>query len=392
MRRVLKLLPIRFFASAMAYMLAGVALGALDALDLGSFRPSHSHLIAGAFFTLVIMGAMYQLVPTILGVELKHRRLAELQFVLVNLAFISIAYSFLFNYGFLKFAGLLAFFSFLLFAWEVFSTALSVGNFYRRSPALWYFIAAMIYLLAGSAYALLGVFEGSFSTARHSHLMTLGFVAMVNFGGLYELFPMLSLRKLHSRELGKLHFLLANAGAIGMFLSFPERGPIFTASSAIFLLGFYLFAYNLARTYFGEARGPEVEMDISARFMVYALIFGVAGVSAGFLQVTGGFPPAFTHVHLVLGWIALTMVGALYHIVPMLTWMEKYSARAAMEKVPLISELYNRRLARALFVALNVLLAAFAFSPMLEVLWLLAIPLAIAFFAFAAEIFLVMRR
>jgi len=396
MKDMLKLLPVRFLALALVYLLAGLLLGLMDALGMGGFNSSHSHLMAGGFFGLVIMGAMYQLLPTILGGELKYRRVAELHFLLVNLAFIAIAYSFLANYSFLKVAGLIAVISFLLFALVIVATAASVREFYRRSIAIWYFMAALLYLLVGSTYALGGILGlTSFNIALHSHLMTLGFVAMVNFGGLYELFPMLSLRKLHSRNLGKVHFAVANLGAIGMFIGFPSQGSLFLVSSAIFLLGFYLFAYNMARTYFGEAQGPALETDISARFMAYAFIFGVIGVTAGFSSALTGFPPTFTHVHFILGWVALTIVGAMYHIVPMLTWMEKYAPRAAEGKAPLISDLYSKKLSRVLFPALIALLAAFALSPSaLSALALkfLALPLALAFAAFAVEMVLVLRR
>ncbi|NOZ59478.1 MAG: hypothetical protein GXO66_07890 [Euryarchaeota archaeon] len=392
--QMLKLLPVRFLCSALVYLIAGVLLGALDALGYGSFKSVHSHLLAGAFFTLVIMGAMYQLLPTILGAEIRHRPVAELSFVLSNLGFLALGYAFLRDYSLLPAAGGIALAAFLLFAFEVFATALSVREFYRRSVAVWFFLAAVVYLVAGAAYALLGVLGVvGFDAATHAHIMTLGFVAMTNFGGLYELFPMLSLRKLHSRKLAEAHFFIANLAALGMFAGFAERGMLFLLSSALFLAGFYLFAYNLARTYFSKPHGPEVEMDISARFMAYALAFGVAGVTAGFARAVLGFPDTFTHVHLILaGWVGLTIVGAMYHILPMLTWLEKYSAKVGQPGVPLIQDLYNKRLARVLFIALNASLALFAFSSFLPALSLFAIPLALAFVAFAVEMFLVLGR
>ncbi|WP_456475324.1 cbb3-type cytochrome c oxidase subunit I, partial [Candidatus Pyrohabitans sp.] len=245
MRRMLKLLPIRFFGAALIYLIAGVALGTLDTLGYGSFKSVHSHLLAGAFFTMVIMGAMYQLLPTIIGAGIRHPRLAELTFLLANLGFISLAYAFISNYSFLKVAGFIAFLAFLLFAFEIFATALSVKDFHRRSIAVWFFLAAVVYLLVGSGYALAGILGlTSLNVQQHAHILTLGFVAMTNFGGLYELFPMLSLKKLYSRRLGEAHFFIANIAAVGMFLGFPERGSLFILSSLLFLVGFYLFAYN----------------------------------------------------------------------------------------------------------------------------------------------------
>jgi len=394
MRRMLRLLPVRFLGIALVYLVAGVVLGTLDALGYGSFKSVHSHLLAGAFFTLVIMGSMYQLIPTIIGAELKYKKLAELQYVLVNIAFLSLGYSFLVNYSFLKVAGFIAFISFLLFAFEVYATTLSVKNFYKLSLAIWFFLAAATYLVIGSAHALAGILGiTGFNVAQHAHILTLGFVAMTNFGGLYELFPMLALKKLYSRRLGEIHFFIANIAALGMFLDFPEKETLFIFSSILFLAGFYLFAYNMVKTYFSKAEMHGVETDISARFMAYALAFGVAGVTSGFTGALFNFPGRFTHVHYILaGWVGLTIVGAMYHIVPMLTWLEKYSQKAGKEKVPLINELYNRKLAKTLFITLNLTLALFALSSFLPVLGLLAAPLAAAFLAFAVEMVLVLRR
>ncbi len=391
---MLHLLPIRFFCAALLYMLAGVGAGAADALGLGSFRAAHTHLLAGGFFTLVIMGAMYQLLPTIIGAQLRYRRVAEAQFLLVNAGFLLLTYSFLTAPGMLTLSGALLFLSFLLFAFVILATCLSVPGFHRRSIAIWFFLAAVVYLLAGSGYALVSLLGGmEFNLPTHAHLLAAGFIAMTNFGGLYELFPMLSLRQLHSRRLGEVHFLIAVLSATGMFLSFTGRGTLFYISSALFLAGFYLFAYNMARTYFSTPHGPQVEMDISARFMAYALVFGVAGVTAGFTTAVLGFPGSFTHAHLALAaWVGLTIVGAMYHIVPMLTWLEKYSSKVGQPGVPLIQDLYHKPLARLLLVTMNLSFAGFAFMPLLEPLALLSIPLALAFAAFAVEMFLVLRR
>ncbi len=394
MKRLLRLLPVRFFVASLVYLALGVVFGALDALGYGNFKSVHAHLIAGAFFTLVIMGSMYQLIPTIIGTKIRYKRLAEIQFILVNIAFISLAYSFLIEYSFLKVAGFIAFVSFLIFAIEIYATTLNVKNFYKLSLAIWFFLAAVAYLIIGSAYALTGALGiTGFNILEHAHILTIGFIAMTTFGGFYELFPMLALKKLYSRRLGEIHFFIANIAAIGMFLSFSQKGSLFIFSSIIFLLGFYLFAFNIAKTYLSKVNTPAPETDISARFMAYALIFGVAGVTAGLSSALTGFPGSFTHVHYILaGWVGLTMVGAMYHIVPMLTWIQKYSSKAGKEKVPLINELYNKQLAKAIFITMNISLALFGLRSFLPALNLFSVPLAAAFLAFAVEMVLILKR
>lgn len=383
---LLRLLPIRFLLVALIFLLAGLSLATLQILGEGSYKLAHAHLML-AFFTLVIMGSMYQLVPTIIGSEIKHKTLAEVQFALSVLGFTALAYAFLYAPEFINAAGAVLLFSFLLFALEVFSMILSVEKFYSRSIAIPFFLVAVVYLLVGSGYAL----TGDFLKAVHAHLLTLGFVAMTNFGGLYELFPMLALKKLHSRKLAWVHFGIANLSAIGMFIGFATLGILFKISSALFVAGFYLFGYNMLRTYLQKSESGA-GVDISARFMAYAQIYGVAGVTAGFILAFTGTVDVFTHVHLILGWISLTIVGAMYHIIPMLTWMEKYSLKAITGEAPLITELYNKRLARVLFYTLNITLFLFALSPVVQAFKFMGLIAVVGFVAFAVEMVLILGR
>ncbi len=383
---LLRLLPIRFLVVALVFLLAGLSLAALQILGEGSYKSAHAHLML-AFFTLVIMGSMYQLIPTILGGEIKHKSLAEVQFILSIFGFLALAYAFLASPYLIKTAGIILLLSFLLFAFEVFSMILSVEEFYKKSIAIPFFLVAVVYLLVGSAYAL----KAGFSKAVHAHLMTLGFVAMTNFGGLYELFPMLALKKLYSRKLAWIHFGIANISAIGMFVGFAGQSLLFKISGALFLLGFYIFGYNMLRTYMQKSEAGG-EVDISARFMAYAQIYGVIGVTAGFILAFTGAVDVFTHAHFILGWIALTIVGAMYHIIPMLTWMEKYSIKAITGEAPLITDLYNKPLSKVLFYTLNVTLFLFALSPAFAVLKFAGLIAAVGFVAFAVEMVLILGR
>ena len=49
---------------------------------------------------------------------------------------------------------------------------------------------------------------------------------------------------------------------------------------------------------------------------------------------------------LVLGVFAFVVVGTLYHVVPFIIWLERYSDRLGFEPVPMIEDLYSDRLER----------------------------------------------
>jgi cbb3-type cytochrome oxidase subunit 1 len=56
-------------------------------------------------------------------------------------------------------------------------------------------------------------------------------------------------------------------------------------------------------------------------------------------------------VHLlVLGVVGFVVAGTLYHIIPFIIWVHRYSDRLGLEEVPMIDDLYDDRLAATDFV------------------------------------------
>lgn len=344
MNIVFKNLPLRFLYAGLIYLLAG-AVGGILSLQGYALKGFHSHLMLAGFVSLTIVGAMYQLVPTILGSELKPKRLADISFVLLNAGVLFLAYSFLRSFNLILPAAILYVAGVLSFAITVFATLFTAPR-KNVSVAVWYFAVAIIYYLAGTIYAALA-FSGisSFKLPVHSHLLVAGWVALTTYGGLYELFPMLSLRKLKSVKLAYLNLPLTNAALIGMMYGFYYSKEVLFVSGAAFALSFYLLAANLFATLATESESG-VELDISVKFFVPALLLGLAGITLA-LNVIGEVL-TFQHSHLLLvGWITLTIIGAEYHIIPMLTWMEKYASRLGVEDIPMIADLFNMKLGKA---------------------------------------------
>lgn len=347
MNIVFKNLPLRFLYAGLIYLLVVAVMGILN-LQGYALKGIHSHLMLAGFVSLTIVGAMYQLVPTILGSELKPKRMAEISFVLLNAGVIFLTYSFLKGFNLIVPAAVMYVAGVLSFAITVFATVITAPR-KNVSVAVWYFAIAIVYYLAGTVYAALA-FSGitSFRLPVHSHLLAAGWIALTTYGGLYELFPMLSLRKLKSVKLAYLNLLLTNAALIGMIYGFYYSKEVLFVSGAAFALSFYLLAANLFATLATESESG-VELDISVKFFVPALLFGLAGITLGPLNVAiGGLGYTFQHSHLLLvGWITLTIIGAEYHIIPMLTWMEKYASRLGVEDIPMIADLFNMKLGKA---------------------------------------------
>ncbi len=337
-----KSLPLRFIYSGLIYLVFSAFLGLLS-LSGFYLKPIHSHFMLAGFVSMTIIGSMYQLVPTVTGTELKLNGVGELSYYLVNAGVLLLAGSFLrlipfYISGSVYIIGILAF---------TLVIVVTLGDMKLKSIAVPFFVLAVLLYLIGTIYAVLGLTgKIAFRLPVHNHLLTAGWVGVTTFGGLYELFPMLSLRKLKSPKIAYLTFILLLISLPAMLYGFQNSVDDFILLGGVgYGLAFFLLASNLFLTL---ARKPDTPspLDISVKFFVPALVLGIAGIILGILNYD-----RFIHSHLMLvGWITLTIMGAEYHIIPMITWMEKYSTRLGVEDVPMIGDLFNLRLGEAILV------------------------------------------
>ncbi len=374
-------LPLRFIYLGLAYLVVSSFLGIFGLFGY-YLKPVHSHLMLAGFVSMTIIGSMYQLVPTVTGTELKLKSLAETSFYLTNFGVLMLVASFR---GFIPFyisgsiyvAGILAFAAVVL---------VTLTDMRLRSIAVPFFALAIVFYLAGTIYGVLGLSgKLDFRIAVHNHLLTAGWIGVTTFGGLYELFPMLALRKLRSLKLAYLTFFLILISLPVMLYGLQTgQANLITAGGAGYATSFALMVVNLLATLASKSDTPA-PLDISVKFFVPALFFGIAGVLAGLL-----YPDRFIHAHLMLvGWITLTIIGAEYHIIPMITWMEKYSAKLGIEDVPMIGDLFNLRLGEIL-LTLSVVGTVMLLIPQIRALG--GLIMLVVFVAFSWDMVMVQRR
>ncbi len=374
-------IPLRFLYAGLVYFLLAALLGVLNVFGY-YFKPIHSHLMLAGFVSFTIVGSMYQLVPTVTGTELRLKSAAELSFYMLNAGLLLLIASFSGLVPF-RMSGAVYLIGALAFAAVILAT---LRDMKLKSVAVPFFGAAIAFYIAGIIYATLGM-SGviAFKTAVHNHILTAGWVGLTTFGGLYELFPMLALRKLRSQILAWITFFIATPSLAIMLYGLQNSSQIFTTlGGAGFAVSFLLLAANLIATLFSKSDTPA-PLDISVKFFVPALLFGIAGVFAGLASAE-----VFLHSHLMLvGWITLTIIGAEYHIIPMITWMEKYSDKLGLEDVPMIGDLFNLKLGEVLLL-LSVLGTVTLLIPQTRAIG--GIVLLATFLAFSWDMAMVQRR
>lgn len=125
---------------------------------------------------------------------------------------------------------------------------------------VWYLRMSVIYFVFGALVGLVMVLwpdESGYYTSSHVHLNLLGFMSMMIYGVGYHILPKFSGRHIYSPSIMKTQFWFANAGLIGMamswsfimrdtFLSFFD--PFFTLSAICSVIAVCMFAFNILKT------------------------------------------------------------------------------------------------------------------------------------------------
>ena len=119
---------------------------------------------------------------------------------------------------------------------------------------------SLIYFTAGAAIGLgmlIWPHEAGSYTAVHAHLNLLGFMSMMIYGVGYHILPKFSGANIYSPAIMTVQFWLANAGLVGMAISWPLEmggsmpslsGTVLKLSAATSLVAILLFAINILKT------------------------------------------------------------------------------------------------------------------------------------------------
>jgi hypothetical protein len=373
-----------------------IGLGVLALLSL--VYPFHLDLLRGSFYdphlltfvhvnTLgligaIVFGASYQMLPIVLETPLAARRLARVSWWLYLTGLISFVVGL--GHGpsvLIGLGGTLTYLAIGLYVRVVGGTLLAAPT---RDVTWWHVAAATSALATGATLGLLlalsktgGLLAGLTLPilAAHATLMLGGWVTPLLTGVAYRLVSMFTLTEDHLRpDWGAAELVLTAGGARTMALSLLlGLGQAVSLAGALALLGgLGLFALQLGRLYRLRPRhSPDVHIP-------YAQVSMTAGLLAAGLLVWGfgnGLGPA-DPLWIVVGWLAIVgwaetaIQGFLYKIGPFLTWLYRYGPEAGLHPVPMLEQLYSRRLALAGFACWTGGLLLGALVPLTTAAWL----------------------
>lgn len=347
---------------------------------LGHFFNPHllsiTHLIVIGWGVMMIMGALYQLLPVIVNNKLHSTRLGIISYLFIVIGVVVLSLSFwMFSVGsFIQIAGSLLLSGILLFFVNVYRTAAPQKKLieydFILSSILWLLVTCIIGVLM--AFNFEYVFlpsEHLHYLKLHAHVGVFGFFILLIIGVSSKLIPMFLLSQNVNNTFLTYSFYLINVGLLLMLID----GFVFLSTkrilfySLIVFLGVILYLFYIRSVFKNRVRKIlDIPMKKSMLSFLFLIIMLLLYISAALypdselklrLTITAG-------VFFFMGFVSLLIFGQTFKTLPFIIWLDRF--KDVKERKILPKDLYSEYLLQIqfsvfivgfLFFVLGILLA-----------------------------------
>ncbi|MBW8323261.1 MAG: hypothetical protein K0M50_00720 [Prolixibacteraceae bacterium] len=332
-----------------------------------------THLLVLGWITMIIFGALYQLLPVIMEVKLYSEPFAIASFILLGLGTILLAFSFWqFSFGAIMFvAATCVVVAVGFFVANVLFTAhSSTKKVIERTFIITSVIWLLFTVLAGLALAINQV-HPFLKTSQiellklHAHAGIVGWFIQLIIGVSSKLLPMFMVsHHVNTKKLNVAYYAI-NIGLIAGLLSLFLQIKFGIVMSAIIIVS-GIFSY-LSFIYKAYTKRVKKQLDIGMKqtafsflilvipfFLIFSLLFNFKFLNSLTLPLSVAYGSA-----IVIGFITSLVMGQTYKTLPFIVWLKVYRGRIGKVVLPLPKDLYFEKIAIAqlwLFAAGFVLL------------------------------------
>ncbi len=332
-----------------------------EALINGQFRIpaiwSAAHLFILGWALMIAMGAMYQLVPVAFLTAIWNETFGFIQFALTALGITSFAITLYAAPHLALIPGLVMLLGILMF---LFQMAMTLRQQAKPNILTLFVGTALICLFLTILLGITLVISMKTGFAREfypvlfkSHLLLgmAGWFTLLIFGFSYKMAPMFSLSHGFEMKLAKYVYGFYASGLVLVIGSFFLNQVILQKVSFLLLLiGFSCFVWHIVTII---KKRIKKKLDRPFSFALLAILFGeiihllafIAVMTNHFTSLVGPLMVAY-----LMLWVALSIIGYLYKIVPFLWWTHKYSKIIGKADVPTMKDMINEKLALPLFI------------------------------------------
>ena len=347
-------------AVASLYLIAGAAglVWIAPALAAGMYLDPRvagvTHLFTLGWLTLIIFGALGQLLPMALGAPIWSVRLGHAAFWLLAPGIALFAYGVTAGTLPAMIPGVLLVAAGILLAVGNVAATLPRG---RTRDVTWAGIALGVAFLALTlAFGLVlshNLHSGFVAAARvrilaaHLHVALVGWGLIVIVGVSRRLLPMFMVAHGADGRWSRRALILLALGVPTLAVGLLAQVPAAAWTGALLLdAGVAAFLWQTALFYRARAR----RLDTGMRFVRASLPFLAACAVLGPVLLAAG--PAHTRLATtyvvtgILGFLVPFVTGFLYEIMPTLAWTARFGGRLNRGRVPAVTDLYSARAAR----------------------------------------------
>lgn len=314
------------------------------------------HLFILGWLLMLAMGAMYQLVPVAFLTIIWSETFGFIQFAVMAIGVITFAIALYIAPHNALIPGIITVIGILMFLFQMGMTLKKQA----KADILTLFVGtALICLLLAISLGISLVYSlktGTLSNVydeiffNHLLLGTAGWFTLLIFGFSYKMVPMFSLAHGFPMHISQYVYGTYIAGLVTTIIASTYHLPAMQTVGLLLLFsGFVLFACHM---WLVIKNRMKKKLDRPFIFSLIAIIWGgiihllafIANLFQIFHQLVG--PLLYLYI---LMWIAFSIIGYLYKIVPFLWWTHKYSKEIGKKDVPVLKDLMNEKAVFPLF-------------------------------------------
>lgn len=321
-----------------------------------------AHMLVLGWVTMVIFGALYQLIPVVMEVKLYSEKMTYVSFAGLGLGNIILVSGFWQTYTtpsiFSTTGGILIVLAIIVFVANALLTAKtspvkSTENNFIITSIFWLLLTVFfgLFILLNIHYGFISISPLDILKA-HSAIGLMGWFMMLVMGVASTLLPMFFIVHDLNKKFIKASYYFTNIGLIIFVISilFNISYWLNLAASLTIFIGIFLFArYN----YDAYKRRLRKKLDIGMKLSVASFTLLAVGILSGILL---GLAAEFFSDYiiplslvfgfsLILGFFTSLILGQMYKTLPFIIWLDKYQDKVGKFKIPLPADLYSEKVA-----------------------------------------------
>jgi len=323
-----------------------------------------AHMTVLGWITMIIFGALYQLIPVVMEVKLHSENMSYFSFASLAIGNIVLVSGFWQTYTsptlFSLIGGILVFLAIIVFSINVIKTAIkspvkTTENNFIIASVVWLLITVFIglFVLFNNAHHFVSISPIDILKV-HAASGLIGWFMMLVIGVASTLLPMFFIVHDLNKKYINASFYATNIGLAVYVISglFNISAWLDTIAIITVFAGIFLFArYNYDAYKRRLRKKLDIGMKLSVVSFIYLAISIISGLALVFLSAS--FPQLMVPLSIVfgfsllLGFFTSLILGQMYKTLPFILWLAKYQDKVGKFKTPLPADLYSEKVAES---------------------------------------------